>query len=196
MSKKRSKVQRFNLAPGRTIKWFGDVSDSSVSRVIGTLSGLVADEADRKKPCQILLNSSGGDVYAAFGFYDFVRTIARLNLVVVGLGAIKSGGVVILSTGELRLLSRHSVLWVHEVIITSAVKEKIRSRDLARESVHLEDINNTFARILARSTKGKTSVKDIRQLMKEEKYISAEEAVELGLADGIIGAGGRMRIVN
>jgi len=136
------------------------------------------------KSVTILLNSPGGDVVETLALIDYIRTIKDnegITTNIVCRGSAMSAAALLLSCGTgLRAASKHSKVMVHQLSTMNFGKlEDVKSN--AKFAEQLEDDCNT---LMAEVTK-----KD-KEFWKENQrtdyFLSAEEALELGIIDKII----------
>ena len=136
------------------------------------------------KSVTILLNSPGGDVVETLALIDYIRTIKDnegITTDIVCRGSAMSAAALLLSCGTgLRAASKHSKVMVHQLSSMNFGKlEDVKSN--AKFAEQLEDDCNT---LMAEVTK-----KD-KEFWKENQrtdyFLSAEEALELGIIDKII----------
>jgi ATP-dependent Clp protease protease subunit len=116
--------------------------------------------------------------------YDAIQS-SPVPVEVYCVGKAYSMGAVLLACGKKgkRYLLPHSRVMIHEPLIPYGVGGKTSSIQTISES--LLKAKRSMEEILAKHT-GKTA-DEIAEATKTDHYFSAEEAVEFGLADGIMG---------
>lgn len=138
------------------------------------------------KDITIWLNSMGGDVCHGFAIYDAIAR-CRNHVTVVGTGNVMSMAVWILQAADTRLLTPSARVMVH---VGSAGTEDhlVNLQRYAEEMKRLDRLAEDIllARIQVKHP-GYTRAK-LQRLCLFDSYLSAQEAVDLGLADGILGA--------
>src|SRR5665213_253288 len=87
--------------PTLTVFFSGDVSDESVERFVKNLH-VLSSLSDEK--IEVVLNSTGGDVYAGLAMYDAIR-ICPCPIDIAVLGSAMSMGSVILQAAKVRLMT-------------------------------------------------------------------------------------------
>jgi ATP-dependent Clp protease protease subunit len=138
--------------------------------------------AERPKELTLIINSPGGSVHAAFALIDTMKGSA-IPIKTVGLGLIASCGVLTFMAGEKgrRIITPNTSILSHQYSWGSSGKEhelfaRVREFELSTE------------RMIAHYKKctGMTE-KKIREILlpPEDKWLSAKEAVEYGIADKI-----------
>ena len=132
------------------------------------------------KDINLNINSFGGDTYAMFGLVDKMRSLpVKVNTIC--LGTCMSAGAVILAAGTgVRKAHRHSSIMVHDGQI--GIQEKVA--DFQRASEHFKDLTDRCNKLMAEVTK-----KDFEyweNINKFDSYLTAEQALEVGIIDEII----------
>ena len=137
------------------------------------------------RPIQFILSTHGGSAEEMFGIYDVMRNVKKdCDIITRGLGKVMSAGVLLLAAGTKgqREIGRNCRVMIH-----SAVGGYAGSlHNLENEMEEVRYIQEQYIKALVDETNMTT-----RQLKKmlEKKvnvYLSAEEAVKLGIADLII----------
>lgn len=120
---------------------------------------------------RLLLDTVGGDAADAFAFYDAVR-VKGLKVHVEGYGRVASAGTVIMAAAG---RGRSSLAPNAEYLIHEAS---------GPDAVVVERYNERMARIY--SELSGMSEKDARKLMKEDRFMSAQEAKKLKLVGAVL----------
>lgn len=136
-------------------------------------------------PIDIYINSNGGDVSSGLGIADFMRYLSSKSLVISTkvMGVAYSAGALISSAGTPghRYAMPSSRFLIHQ-LRASGVDGNME--DLESDIKNLDAMNTQIVSLLVKATKQKRKklVADLRQ----ETYMSAEEAKTYGLIDHII----------
>lgn len=157
------------------------VSAVSVAQCIHEVGVWTRREDDR--PIEIVFNSPGGSVFEGLALFDFLRTIraggTRIDTTAIGMAA--SMGGILLQAGEVRTMSAHSYLMIHEVASGSIGKVSEMEDELKlanRLQTRLVDI------LAERSTMDAAGIR--RKWKKTDWWLDAEEALEHGFVDRIV----------
>jgi ATP-dependent protease ClpP protease subunit len=126
----------------------------------------------------IEIQSLGGDVMEAFAIYDAIRSMSQKVTTRI-IGSTASAGTVIAMAGDDRVISPNSRFLVHNAW-TMTVGD---AEEHEKTSDQLESIDNQLAGIYQKVT-GKHK-KTMRGLMKENRWITAEEAKQWGFVNKI-----------
>ena len=171
----------------RVIGLFSDVSDDKIAELIHAL--IYMDEINRiseeSKPVEFYISTYGGSADDMFGMYDVMRGIReRTEIHTVGLGKVMSAGVLLLASGTKgkRCIGKNCRVMVHSVIGGSHGP----LHNLINEMDAIEQIQKMYSDALIAETN--LTKKDLKKLLEKKVnvYLTAEEAVELGIADIII----------
>ncbi|PQV50978.1 head maturation protease, ClpP-related [Paraburkholderia sp. BL21I4N1] len=157
------------VADDDTAEWWGGVSAQTlVPQIRGIKGGTV----------HLRINSPGGDVFAAQAIVAAIRdTGAKVVAHIDGVAA--SAATVIASAADEVEMSDGAMYMIH-CAWTVAIGN---SADLAATSALLDKTDGVIAGQYAKRS-GK-SVDDMKALMSAETWFTAEEAVEIGLADRV-----------
>lgn len=125
------------------------------------------------------LDTPGGDVFDGIAIYNAIKDHpAHVNVIVDALAA--SAGSFILQAGDTRIMNRNSQVMIHDahgLVVGNA-------KDMGDMVALLDKASNNIASIYAERSGG--TVEQWREVMKNEAWYSAEEAVGAGLADEAI----------
>lgn len=127
------------------------------------------------------LSTIGGDWYAGMALFDAI-TACENQVRIVGTGSVMSMGGIILQAGDERLLTKHATVLVHygSDWCGGHVKDlERRSDENKRTGVIMEDL--FLARIRAKHPQ--YTREEFKQRFAFDVYLSAKEAIHLGLAD-------------
>ena len=154
----------------------GDIGESWFSE--GHTMGSVKDQLKELKAPKLVVNVSslGGNVNDALAIHDLIKMHpAKTTVNITGLTA-SSGTIVALAGDEVRM-SENALFLVHNAW-TGVVGNQ---HDMEKAAEELKTIDSRLVNIYKKKT-GK-SEQEILDLMKEERWISADEAKEFGFID-------------
>ena len=143
------------------------------------------ETAEEKEPIEFIISTYGGSAAEMFAIYDTMRMVKdECEIHTLGLGKVMSAGVLLLAAGTKgkRKIAKNCRVMMHSVIGGSAgaihslenEMEEIRFTQKQHIECLLEETNMTRA-YLKRLLNKRVNV-----------YLTAEEAVELGIADEIV----------
>lgn len=165
----------------RKIFLWGEVSDKSARDVTEKL--LYLESSDPGKEITFYINTPGGSITAGMAVYDTMKLISSpIKVIVTGMAA--SMGSILLCGADkgMRFLYPHSRVLIHQPLISgqmiaAAVDIHIQAQEMER----LRDELNT---ILAESSG--QSLEKIKKDTDRDFYMTADEAIDYGLADTIV----------
>ena len=168
-----------NEATSATIELYGDIGASwfgdgwTFERFSNEVKNLPVSNLTIK------VKSNGGDVFEAFAIHDAIKAMpARVTVDIVGASA--SAATIIAAAGDVVRISENSRYLVHNAQTwTTGNKEAIMKDVEMLESVDNQIINTYIKRT------GK-SREQLTDLMKEERWMTAQEALDWGFVDEII----------
>ena len=155
------------------------VDDHVASLICAQL--LFLESEDPEKEIYLYINSPGGVVTAGLAIYDTMQYIT-CPVATLCMGQAASMGALLLAAGSpgLRYALPHSRIMIHQP--SGGFRGQATDIDIhAREVLRIKDILN---KIMA-SHSGQ-SVERIADLTERDNFLSAEEAVELGLVDRVL----------
>ena len=140
---------------------------------------------DRQESSEITLyiNSPGGDVVSGLAVYDFINTLeSPVRTVCIGTAA--SMAAIIFLAGKKREMLPHTRLMLHDPFFASNRCEIKKSHEMKMELDTLNEFRHELSEIIAKKTE--KSAKKILEITANDTYFTAKQAVEFGLATGII----------
>ncbi len=171
-------------------RWFnftGNASEAEVSILDGIGEfGLTVqefkEEFDRVKDAprvRLLLNCPGGDVTGGMAVYNILSSIReKLTVEIIGLAA-SMGSVIALSGKEKPVIHEGAFFMIHDPFAVSWGT----SEELRRDADTLDKMTASIVRIYQDASG--LPEDEIREMMKAETWLSAEEAVEKGFASEV-----------
>jgi len=186
--------------PVRKLGIIGDIAEEKTSDIIyGMLLLHETREVEKPKdkddpesetetisePFEVIISTNGGDAREMFAIYYMMRHIRKdCDIETLGLGKVMSAGVPLLAAGTKgkRKIGKYCRVMLHNV---SAGTIGALSQ-MQNEMKEVEKIQKQYIEVLASETK--MTEKEIKAMIDTNVnvYLSAEEAVELGIADEII----------
>ena len=183
----------------RMIGIYGEIEEASALHAIGFLIDysetkllMSKDEKDPESelievtlPIEMLISTPGGGADDMFAVYDIMRVVReKCDIITYGLGKVMSAGVLLLAAGTKgqRKIGKHCRVMIHSVVAGSVGS----FHTLENEMSEIRNTQEAYFKALAKETKMTPS--KIKKLVgkKVNVYLSAEEAVELGIADIIV----------
>lgn len=160
-----------------------EVSDTSASLVVAQM--LFLEAQDPKKDIQLYINSPGGSVTAGFAIYDTMQYVkCDVSTICIGLAA--SFGAFLLAGGAKgkRIALPNAEIMIHQPAVHGNGIQG-QATDIKIVSDHIQRNRQRLNRILAENT-GK-DIEQIEMDTERDNYMSAQQALEYGLIDTILG---------
>ena len=179
------------LLKDRIVMLNGPVEDQMANSVIAQLLFLESEDPD--KDILLYINSPGGLVTAGLGIYDTMQFI-KCDVSTVVIGQACSMGSFLSQAGAAgkRIVLPESRTMIHRVSSgtrgTSGTVhvQELQFEDAIRSMEESKKINNRLTeRYVRHNTAGKT-YEEMAETMKFDTFLTAQEAVEWGLADKVV----------
>lgn len=132
----------------------------------------------------VIMNNLGGDAYDGLAAYDAIAT-SKCHVTILVYGSAMSMGSWILQAADERVMTPNATLMIHNISddYTGSLTE-LRARH--KESERLTAIMEETYLAKMRVVDPKASLAKLRAMLASESYVTAQEAVRLGLADRIL----------
>lgn len=175
----------------RTIGLFGEVEEEKIAEIIGAFlmlreSGVtVESDEPNNKLIEFIVSTSGGAAHDMFALYDVMRLVReKCPIQTVALGKVMSAGVLLMAGGTRghRKIGRNCRVMVHGV--TGGHIGTIHN--LENEMDEIRWLQERYIDALVAETD--MTKRFLKKLIerKVNVYLTAEEAVEYGMADEVI----------
>tara|TARA_B100000214_G_scaffold348052_1_gene299864 strand:- start:159 stop:743 length:585 start_codon:yes stop_codon:yes gene_type:complete len=167
------------LLKDRIIMLDTEVSQTSASLIVAQM--LFLESQNKEKPIRFHINSPGGSVTAGMSIYDTMQYIkCPVNTIVMGIAA--SMGSFLASAGEKgkRFVLPNSRHMIHQPLGGTSGQ----ASDVEIQYKELQFWKDRLTDLYAKHTG--QSVDILRTDMDRDNFMSAEKAVEYGLADSVI----------
>lgn len=168
-----------------TIDFFGPVDIENID-----LEGFAKElNKVQGQELEILINSPGGDIFDGVAIADLIqRREANTTTTAIGLAA--SIATVVLMAGDTVQMSESSTIMIHDAWTFEAGDSETLKKTADTLDKMSEIIANIYTNQIEKAGKilkdRDTTKKMIRKLMKNETWLDANEALEIGLIDKII----------
>lgn len=150
-----------------SIKWFeNDVCVYDLAKEIGELNG---------KKLNVRINSYGGEVAEGLAIYNLLRSYGG-EVATICDGFACSAASVVFMAGKQRIMPKSSLLLIHNAWTRASGD----ANDLRKAADDLEKITQPSVDIY--TSVSNLSEEEIRKMMDEETWISADEALSYGFA--------------
>lgn len=173
----------------RVVGLFSDVHEEKIAELVHAL--LFLDKTndgvpeEKRQPVEFYLSTYGGNADDMFALYDVMKNIQKQTEIrTIGLGKVMSAGVLLLAAGTKgkRKIGKNCRVMLHSVIAGNHGS----LHNLINEMEAVEQLQKMYIEALLEETKMTQSQLKKMLERKVNVYLSAEEAVKLGIADIII----------
>ena len=183
------KIDEFNASDRIGIKLLensvhfltGEITEENVNECIKWL--IYENLEAKEKVLTLYVNSSGGDLYQAFALIDIMRNSKHV-VRTVGIGSVMSAAFLIFASGDHgeRHIAANTGIMCHQ--FSGGTDAKFH--DLKAEMKENEMLNKKMVDILKNATGLAPSRIKTKLLPASDVYLTAQEAIELGVADHLI----------
>jgi ATP-dependent Clp protease protease subunit len=159
----------------------GEITEDNVNECI---KWLVYENLDAKpKILTLYINSTGGDLYSAFALIDIIKS-SNHTVRTMAVGAVMSAAFLIFASGDKgeRYVGRNASLMCHQFSDSTEGKY----HDIKATMKDNELSNQRMVDVLREATGLAPSVVKKKLLPASDVYLTAEEAIELKIADQIL----------
>lgn len=157
----------------------GLIDDLTANSVIAQL--LFLDSQDSEKEISLYINSPGGSVTAGMAIHDTMRYI-KAPVHTIGIGLAASMGALLLASGNTRSVLPHTKVMIHQPLVSGDLGGK--ETDIKILAKDLTKTRRMVSEILAERCK--KSIETVEQDIENDRYMSAQEALDYGICDSII----------
>jgi|TARA_B100001105_G_scaffold255050_1_gene252741 ATP-dependent Clp protease protease subunit len=169
------------LLKDRIVMLNGEVNDNTANLVVAQM--LFLESQNSSEDINFYINSPGGAVTAGLGIYDTMQFIkSPISTIVMGQAC--SMGSFLSMAGEpgKRLVLPNSRTMIHQPsggMSGQATDMEIQVKEIIK-------IKENLTKIYEKHNSAGKKYDELREAMERDNYLSAQEAVEFGLADKVI----------
>ena len=173
----------------RVIGLVGDIQEEKLAEIIHAflyMNEVNKESSDEdKKDIEFYLSTYGGSADDMFALYDIMKLVQKTtDICTIGMGKVMSAGVLLLASGThgKRRIGKNCRVMLHSVMGGNHGS----LHNLVNEMEAIQDLQEMYINCLVEETKmTKSQLKNMLE-RKVNVYLSAEEAIEYGIADEII----------
>ena len=169
------------LLKDRIIFLSEDVNSASASLVVAQLLFLESEDPD--KEISLYINSPGGSITDGMAIVDTINYIkCPVSTICVGMAA--SMGAVLLASGAKgkRFATPNAEILIHQPLISGGLSGQ--TTEIKIHADHMVRTREKLNKLLSERTG--QSLETIERETERDNYMTAEEALEYGLIDGIL----------
>lgn len=170
------------LLKDRIIMLTEDVNHATASSIIAQL--LFLESQDPEKEISFYINSPGGSVTDGLAIIDTMRYI-KCPISTICMGMAASMGAMLLSSGTKgrRFATKNAEVMIHQPLISGGGISG-QATDIKIHSDHIVKTKKALNQMLSENTG--QPLEKIEQDTERDKYMSAQEALEYGIIDGVL----------
>jgi len=174
----------------RVVGLYTDINEEKVAEVTQALLYLnetnrLKEDDKEKKPIDFYISTYGGNADDMFALYDIMKQVQKeTEIHTIGMGKVMSAGVLLLAGGTpgQRKIGRNCRIMLHSV--SSGNHGDLHN--LVNEVEAIQELQEMYINCLTQETKmTKSQLKKMLE-RKVNVYLSAEQAVEYGIADKVL----------
>lgn len=168
------------LEQNRIVFLSGLFNEDKAKDVITNILSLEAK--DPTKDILLIIDSYGGYIHSLMAIHDVIKHVTRCDIITLGIGKQMSCAQMLLMSGTKgkRFVTPNSRILMHQ--LSSGTFGKLSEMDI--DIVESRKVQEILEKLVVKYTK--LSRAKIKELMRIDSYISAEEALEMGMIDGIV----------
>ena len=158
----------------------GDINEDSVGKAI---RWIVYENLKSEEPLTLYINSDGGNLPDAFALVDVMR-MSKSTVRTIGIGSICSSAFLIFAAGAKghRFIGQNTTIMCHQFTDSSVGK----FHDLKTKLKENQRINDRMVSLLVDCSELSEKEVKTKLLPPSDVWLSADELVELGIADSIL----------
>ena len=182
-----------SLPEPKVINIYGDIAEENTQELLGGLlhyhysrEGTVGEDGETiVLPIDFYIATGGGNVAEMFAIYDIMRLVREETPIhTVGIGKVLSAGVLLLAAGTKgeRRIGKNCRLMLHRVLTGDSgslhnIQASVKEAEIIEQMM--------FEALVAETS---LTMKQVKKIVSKnlDVYFSAEEAVEMGIADIIV----------
>jgi ATP-dependent Clp protease protease subunit len=172
----------------RSIMFIGEVSEEKAGDLISALLVLSQEketDQERGEDIKLYVSTFGGSAHEMFAIYDVMNWCKQFcDIRTIGMGKVMSAGTLILAAGTKgkRTIGKNCQVMLHSV--NAGYMGDLSH--MKAEVENMNDLQDTYIQCLANETS--MTKRQIQTLISKKLnvYLSADEAIEKGLADGVL----------
>jgi ATP-dependent Clp protease protease subunit len=169
------------LLKERVVFFTGEVEKNMCNIMVAQLLFLEAENPDQ--PINMYINSEGGSVYDGLAVYDVMQYIkCPVATYVTGMAASMGSFIAQAGTPGMRYLLPRAITMIHQP--SSGTRGKVSDMEIdLKESLR---IKRQMTELYVKHNSRGVSYETFEKLMDRDRWLTAGEALELGLADHIV----------
>lgn len=164
----------------------GDESGTDGKMAENIIKNLTILEAINQEPITIILNNLGGDVYHGLAIYDAIKA-CKSHVTIKVFGSAMSMGSIILQAADKRLMAPNAKQMIH---YGSMGMSDVHTKTFQKWAKEIGKVDSWMEEMYLSKIKEKHqdfTVARLKGMLDHDTIMTAEESVNIGLADLILG---------
>jgi len=168
------------MEKNRIVFLSGAFNEDKSKEIINNILNL--ETKDPTSDILLIIDSYGGYVHSLMAIHDVIKHVCRCDIVTLGIGKQMSCGQMLLMSGTKgkRFVTPNSRVLIHQLSSVTFGKLSEMEVDI-NESKALQKMLDDLIVKYTNITR-----KQLPEIMSKDSFFSAEEAVKLGIVDGIV----------
>lgn len=134
----------------------------------------------------LIITSTGGSPEIAYAFYDMVNFVLKPKLNTLATGEASSSAVILyLSATGKRYATPHTFFLLHE-ISRHFSHARLTTPELSACLREHHELTDWYADLVSKATNRKLKTEKVKEMMKDNTILNAEQALKLGIVHKII----------
>jgi ATP-dependent Clp protease protease subunit len=168
------------LLKERKLFFTEEVNSESCNTLIQYLLCLEAEDLDAE--ITLYINTPGGEVVSGLAAYDTLR-LMKCPIRTVCIGTAASMGSILFLAGDKREMLPHTKIMIHDPLIAGLSGSR-KALELEKEAARLLELREVTGGIIA--DRSGRSLEEVYEKTKEDTFLTAQQALEFGIATKII----------
>lgn len=137
-------------------------------------------ETISKDPITLILNTAGGSTHQGIAIYDMIKG-SPCHITIKVIGSAHSMGAIILQAADKRVMTKNSTLMIHY----GQTAIDAENDNFKRWQKEYERMDGVLENIFAKKMRGKMTKKALKEMLRFDTILDAEQSLKLGLVDEI-----------
>lgn len=167
------------LLQNRIVFLNSEIDDEVAGSIVAQL--LYLEAADEEKDIYMYINSPGGVITSGMAIYDTMQFV-KPRIITICIGQACSMGAFLLSAGDERKSLPNARIMIHQPLGGASGQQT----DIEIQAKEIKKLRDVLEKIMSDNTKGKTPLAKMHKLCERDNFLSAEQALELGLIDQVV----------
>jgi ATP-dependent protease ClpP protease subunit len=171
-----------NFFNDQVVRLTGIINEENSNKLLEAIGKCY--KTNPSSPIVLAISSGGGNAGIGWGLYDLLKSM-DLNLTTIAFGHVSSMAIPIFCLGKKRLVTVHTLIYIHETGNTFK-EETVRASEMLASANKLSTSTKWQADIVSKVSGGKITRNRWLDMMAKEKCLNAKEMIKFGIAHKIL----------